>query len=172
MILFKAANAKYIGSFKDYHKTGSFRDGARWNSAGTPVMYFSSNIQNAMLELANYQPDPVIANAINVMGVFEAPALRLHQVTPVELPDGWSTPYPPLAAQELGDRYLSDDRYDGFVVPSCTINTDLAQSPYNEIRDCVYANVVLNPESDAVQRIVLQDTFSPIYSARMSNSRK
>lgn len=171
MILFKTANAKYIGSFMDYHKTGSFRDGARWNSPGTPVMYFSSNVQNAMLELANYQPDPVIANAINVMGVFETPALRLYQMTPEELPGGWSDPTYPLAAQELGDKYLNDERYDGFVVPSCTMNVDLAQSPYNEVRDCIYANVVLNPESEAVSRIQLKETFSPIYSARMFSAQ-
>lgn len=169
MILFKAANAKYIRLFKDYHKTPSFRDGARWNSASTPVMYFSSNIQNAMLELANYQPDPTIANAINVMGVFESPPLRLYHMTPHELPLGWSDTGPSVKAQKLGDSYLSDDRYDGFVVPSCTINKELAESPYNEIRDCVYANVVLNPESRAVRRIELRETFQPIYSSRMFN---
>jgi RES domain-containing protein len=169
LILFKTANANYIGGFKDYHKTRSFKEGARWNSAGTPVLYFSSNVQNAMLELANYQPDPVIANHINVMGVFETPALRLYMMTPEELPQGWSDAAAPLAAQELGDKYLNDDRYDGFVVPSCTMNVDLAQSPLNEVRASIYANVVLNAESDAVSRIQLTETFSPIYSARMFN---
>ncbi|SOB77200.1 RES domain-containing protein [Marinobacter sp. LV10R510-11A] len=172
MILFKSANKKFVDKLADYKKARSYREGARWNSASIPVQYFSSNVQNAMLELSNYMPDPLVANKLNVMGVYESPSLRLHHITPEELPDGWHLyPYP-SATQFLGDRYLLDERFDGFVVPSCAINTDLAESNHNEVRNCIYANIVLNPERPSVQQIRLMNYCSPIYSNRSFNGPK
>jgi hypothetical protein len=37
---------------------GSYRDGARWNSPGYPVLYFALSASTALLEMANYIPSP------------------------------------------------------------------------------------------------------------------
>ena len=166
MILFKAGHKDYVDKLDDYRKTRSFREGGRWNSPGTPALYFSSNVQNAMLELSNYLPDPVVANTVNVMGVFQTPPLRLIHLRPDDLPSGWHQyPYP-TQTQITGDRYLLDENYDGYVVPSCAINHDLAESTYNDVRQSIYANVVVNPERQAIQEAFLLTKHTPIYSAR------
>ncbi len=123
-----------------------------------------------MLELGNYQVDPLVANALSVIAVFEAPALRLYSVEPHELPDNWHIYPRGPQTQRLGDTYLLNDHYDGILVPSCTINTELAASPLNEVRQSIYANVVLNAERDAVKCIKLKSMHSPIYSDRLFNS--
>ncbi|OEE38330.1 hypothetical protein A1QO_02825 [Vibrio genomosp. F10 str. ZF-129] len=169
MILFRALHKRYVSQWNEYDKGSSFKDGARWNQANTPVMYFSSNVQNAMLELANYATTPTIANGLFVIGAFECTALRLKELDPKMLPNGWEQ-YPfHIATQDYGSTILHDDDYDGLVVPSCAINTTLASSPHNEVRRSLYANVILNPEKPAFKTMKLMDTFEPIYSNRMFN---
>lgn len=167
MILFRALHKQFVDNWSAFEKSSSFLNGARWNLAGTPVIYMSTNVQNAMLEMGNYMPSPAVANALNVMGVFESPSLRLYELRPEELPNNWEQ-YPFVeGTQELGSRILLDDHYDGVIVPSCTINNELAHSPHNDVRRCNYANAVLNPSKPSVANMRLLDTYSPVYSSRM-----
>ncbi|MCG9579814.1 RES family NAD+ phosphorylase [Vibrio tubiashii] len=167
MILFRALHKKYVDSWNDYEKGSSFKEGARWNLAGTPTMYFSANVQNAMLELTNYAPTPKMANGLFVMGVFECPSLRLKEVQPENLPTGWEQ-YPfHKDTQQYGSDVLLNNDYDGLIVPSCAINTELAASLHNEVRRSLYANIVLNPEKETVKKMTMVDTYTPVYSNRM-----
>ncbi|WP_108651228.1 RES family NAD+ phosphorylase [Dongshaea marina] len=166
MILFRAQHKRYLDSWQDYEKGNSYKNGARWNLPGTPVLYMSSNVQNAMLELSNYAPSPKVANLMFCMGVFESPSLRLYEIRPEELPKGWEQ-YPALkATQEFGSEILEGKQYDGLIVPSCTMNDRLVRSPHNEVRRSTYANVVLNPTKKAVKDMTLLDSHSPLYSKR------
>lgn len=169
MILFKSGHPDYIGQWHAHHLTRSFKKGARWNSARTPVLYFSSNSQNAMLELANYAASPQIANAVNVMAVFGiSDELSLYPVTPGELPDGWNDPHGPFIMQQFGDSILNDSAFDGLIVPTVTIADDLVRHPSNAVRDTAYANIVLNPTRPRVSdTLSLISIHKPIYNAKM-----
>jgi RES domain-containing protein len=167
MILFKTIHKDYVSTWSDYTKTSSFRQGARWNNANIPVMYTSSNAQNAMLEIANYVPSPKMVNQLYRMAVFEFPELRLHTIEPVELPTRWHGESHEQAAKDLGEKYLLDTRCDGIKVPSATINRDVATHSVNTIRSSVYANVIVNLERIGLDRIKLIDSFSPIYPHSM-----
>lgn len=169
MILFRALHKQYIPSWGDYEKGSSYKHGARWNQAGTPVIYFSLNPQNAMLELSNYAPSASLANGLFAIGVFESPSLRLKEVQPEDLSQDWEHyPFHP-DTQRYGSDVLLNDAYDGLIVPSCAINTELASSAHNEVRRSVFANVVMNPEKEAAKKMTLMRTYSPIYSNRMFN---
>ena len=167
MILFKAIQKAHVSTWKNYQKTSSYRKGARWNSAGVPVMYTSSNAQNAMLEIANYMPNPKTVNAVYDIAAFEFPELRLHSIEPNELPLEWHETRHADGLKSLGDKYLTEPQYDGIVVPSATINRDIATHPINALRQSVYANVLVNLLTVGISRIKLIDSFSPIYSANM-----
>tara|TARA_Y100001963_G_C6649168_1_gene384844 strand:+ start:89 stop:610 length:522 start_codon:yes stop_codon:yes gene_type:complete len=167
MILFKVIQKNYVGTWADFQKTSSFRNGARWNSSGVAAMYTSVNPQNAMLEIANYLGTPKLVNAMYVMCVFEFPSLRLHHLTPEELPADWYSVSKPDSAKKLGDSYLNNTNIDGIVVPSVTINQSIAMHPLNEVRAATYGNVVVNIETIGVDKIRLVDRFSPIYSSSM-----
>lgn len=167
MILFKAIQKAHVSSWDDYQKTSSYRDGARWNSAGMPVMYTSSNAQNAMLEIANYMPNPKTVNAVYDIVVFEFPELRLHYIEPSELPKEWHEEGHADVLKTIGDSYLSHKDFDGIVVPSATINRDIATHPINAVRRSVYANTVVNLETIGLDRIAVTGNFSPVYSSKM-----
>lgn len=170
MILFKTIHKDCVATWQDYRKTTSYRVGARWNNAGVPAMYASSNAQNAILEIANYMPNPLQVNALFRLAVFEFPSLRLHQIEPRELPGNWHGFSQPKRPKLLGDTYLKSPKYDGIVVPSATINRDVATHSVNAIRESVYANVVVNLETIGLSNIKLIDSFSPVYSQSMFTS--
>lgn len=167
MILFKTVKNDYINTWDKYHLTSSFRDGARWNLPGTPVIYLSSNVQNAMLEIANYVPDPRMVNAHYSVVIFEVPELSIHTIEPKELPTDWDSDSHQLSTQILGTQYLSDPEYGSILVPSATINSQIAAHRVNSIRVCVYANVVLNPEVIGLTNIQVREVIAPVYSSRM-----
>ena len=167
MILFKAIQKAHVSSWKSYEKTSSYRDGARWNSAGMPVMYTSSNAQNAMLEIANYMPNPKAVNAVYDIVVFEFPELRLYSIEPNELPEEWHDGRQVDALKAIGDSYLSNKDFDGIVVPSATINREIATHPINAVRRSVYANTVVNLATIGLDRISVTGKFSPVYSSKM-----
>ncbi|WP_141193250.1 MULTISPECIES: RES family NAD+ phosphorylase [unclassified Vibrio] len=170
MILFKTMRADLTDPSKllDYEKTSSFKYGARWNSQGTGALYFSSNVQNAMLELANYVDSPKMANVSSVVAVYElSDSVALHEIIPNQLNDDWNTyPYP-AQLQLFGDSLLKNPYIDGIIAPSISINDDIARSKFNAIRRSCYANIILDPTSSVMNTIRLIDTVKPIYSDRM-----
>ncbi|BFM18773.1 hypothetical protein R50073_49560 (plasmid) [Maricurvus nonylphenolicus] len=167
MILFKIIHKDFVSGWADYQKTGSFRNGARWNSPGTPVMYLSSNIQNAMLEIANYSISPRMANKLFRMAVFEFASLRLYEMSPEDLPVTWNADEHGTDTQEIGDKLLSSDSYDGFMAPSAAINNDIVRHPLNDVRRSAYGNVIVNIEKYGQDKAELIDSYSPIFSQRM-----
>lgn len=170
MIVFRTVAQEYapVDKMLDYFKSSNFRNGARWNSAGTPALYLSTNVQNAMLELANYVDDPLSVNLSSVIAIYQIDdGLRLEDIKPKDLKGDWNTyPYP-VSLQRLGDSILTSNDYDGLIAPSIAINDDVARSKINAIRQSCYANLIINPSSDIAKSIKLIDTCNPIYSDRM-----
>jgi len=156
-----------VKTWAEYHKTGSFLNGARWNSSGTPAMYLSLNIQNAMLEVANYSVSPKMANKLYRIVVFEFSSLRLYEVAPEELPVNWNSDTHGSETQIIGDKLLISEEYDGFIAPSAGINNEIVEHSLNEVRRAAYANVIVNIEKYGHGRVVLIDDYSPIFSQRM-----
>lgn len=175
MIVFRTVAKEYapVDKMLDYVKSSNYRNGARWNSSGTPALYLSTNVQNAMLELANYVDSPVHANLSSVIAVYKLDdEIRLHEVVPAELQDDWNTyPYP-SELQKLGDGILLNKAFDGLIAPSIGINDAVARSKYNTIRKSSYANLIINPNKDIAKSITLIELCDPIYSDRMFKGKK
>ena len=56
MRLFRICHVRYL---EDLRGLGaSYRDGARWNEPGFPIIYFAETPSVAMLEMAHYLPSP------------------------------------------------------------------------------------------------------------------
>ena len=102
--------------------------------------------------------------------VFQFPELRLHSIDPKELPVTWNSNAHDLETQNLVIKYLSNNKeYDGVLIPSTTINGDIATHPVNTIRHCVYANVAVNILSIGLSNIKVLHAYSPVYSNRIFN---
>jgi len=120
MRLYRIAPTRFL---QDSQGLGaSYRDGARWNQPGQPVLYFALSAATALLELANYLPSPRLIPPSYRLGIYEFPnTLRYHTLPDGELPDDWAAfPYP-TSTQELGGDWLTRGKEVGLLVPSAAV---------------------------------------------------
>ncbi|MDD9984143.1 MAG: RES family NAD+ phosphorylase [Gammaproteobacteria bacterium] len=69
MRLYRICHVRYL---QDLRGLGaSYRDGARWNEPGFPVVYFAETPSVAMLEMAHYLPSPRLVPPGYRLGVYE-----------------------------------------------------------------------------------------------------
>lgn len=101
---------------------GAALKGARWNSIGVELIYTAGNRSLAMAEVA----------------------VPLRKVTLSELPADWSTFPHPTSTQEIGDRFVSENRYGILQIPSAVTYGDY--------------NILINPNHSEFKRIKILDT--------------
>jgi len=71
MKLYRICPEQYL---KNYTGLGaSFKNGARWNNKGIPVLYFALSPSVAMLEMANYLPSPRFVPKSYCLGEYNLP---------------------------------------------------------------------------------------------------
>ncbi|MGB7547092.1 MAG: RES family NAD+ phosphorylase [Terracidiphilus sp.] len=131
---------------------GARRFGGRWNSPGVPMVYASSSLALAAMELfvhlePNQQPDDLVAIAARLPE--GEPARRLE---PGELPEGWWTDdFAPLRA--LGDRWIREKSSLAIEVPSAALRMEW--------------NVLVNPTHPAIAEIRVEAPQPFRFDARM-----
>lgn len=158
MQLYRICPDRYL---EDYSGLGaSFRDGARWNVKGSPVIYFATSASLAMLELANYLPSPRLVPPHYRLGIYTLSGrVKVDTWRVSDMPDDWNQyPYP-ISTQQIGTAWLKMRKRLALRVPSAAVPGGL--------EECL----VVNPLHSAVNQIKLVDTKSNIYSERIFHSR-
>lgn len=133
----------------------SYKDGARWNSKGYPVLYFALSPATAMLEMANYLPSPRLVPADYRLGVYELPDTAVITELPDEqLPGDWAVyPYP-TSTQQIGDKWLSNGDASALLVPSTAVSRGLEKI------------AVVNPAHPDSKKIHLVEAVTELYNQR------
>ncbi len=141
---------------EDYTGLGaSYRDGARWNRAGQPVLYFALSSATALLEMANYIPSPRLVPASYRLGIYELPDRLVTYVLPdVSLPNDWAAfPYP-MATQDIGGDWLDAGKEVALLVPSAAVPKGLEKI------------AVINPRHTGCSKIKLIESTPDLYNER------
>ncbi len=131
---------------------GARRFGGRWNSRGVPMVYASTSLALAAIELfvhlePNQQPDDLVAIAA-VLPEGE-PALRLE---PEKLPHNWWTgDFEPLRA--IGDKWIHEKNSLAIEVPSAALRMEW--------------NVLVNPLHQAIAELKIEAPQPFRFDARM-----
>jgi RES domain-containing protein len=131
---------------------GARRFGGRWNTPGVPMVYSSSSLALAAMELfvhlePNQQPDDLVSIAALLPG--GEPALRLE---PRELPPRWWTDeFEPLRA--IGDLWIREGKSLAIEVPSAALRMEW--------------NVLVNPLHPAIAEIKIEKPQAFQFDARM-----
>lgn len=131
---------------------GARRFGGRWNSRGVPMVYCSSSLALAAIELfvhlePNLQPGDLVSIAADLPS--GEPARRLE---PADLPpEWWSDDFEPL--RKLGDGWLREKQSLAMMVPSAPLHTEW--------------NVLVNPLHPAVKKIIIDAPQPFHFDARM-----
>jgi RES domain-containing protein len=131
---------------------GARRFGGRWNSPGVPMVYASSSLALAAIELfvhlePNLQPADLVAIAAALPD--GEPAERLE---PGKLPpDWWKDEFEPL--RELGNAWIREQRSLAMEVPSAALRVEW--------------NVLVNPLHARVAEIKVEKPQPFHFDARM-----
>jgi RES domain-containing protein len=150
MQIWRICRAKFAG--EAFSALGARRFGGRWNSPGTPMVYASSALALAAIELfvhlePNLQPGDLVAIAASLPK--GEPAQRLG---PADLPaNGWTDDIAPLRA--IGDAWIRDKTSLATQVPSAALRAEW--------------NVLVNPLHPAIAQIEIEAPQPFHFDARM-----
>lgn len=132
--------------------SGARMYGGRWNSRGVPMVYASSSLALAAIELfvhlePNQQPEDLAAIAATLPG--GEPARRLE---PKDLPRNWgSNNFEPVRA--IGDKWIREKSSLAIEVPSAALRMEW--------------NVLVNPLHPAAAKIKIEKPQPFRFDARM-----
>lgn len=153
MRLFRICSERYL---EDYSGLGgSYRDGARWNEAGVPVLYFALTPAVALLEMGNYLPSPRLVPKAYRLGIYELPDnIECDEVSEEDLPADWPFyPYP-SSTQAIGTQWLEKCLKPILLVPSCAVPAGMEKI------------AVLNPLHPGCKALHLVDAPAELYNRR------
>ncbi len=120
MRLYRISPIPYLENYQG--RGAAYQDGARWNRAGLPVLYFALSSATALLEMANYLPSPQLIPDNYRLGIYEVPDTAPFYTLPdKELPGDWALfPYP-LSTRTIGGNWLDTGNELGLLVPSSAV---------------------------------------------------
>ena len=150
MRIWRICRARYAAEAFSGH--GARRFGGRWNTPGVPMVYASSSLALAAIELfvhlePNQQPDDLVSIAAELPK--GEPASRLE---PDKLPASWWTDdVEPLRA--LGDKWIRDATSLAIQVPSAALRVEW--------------NVLVNPLHEKIAQVKIESPQPFHFDARM-----
>ncbi len=154
MRLYRIAPERHL---ENYQGLGaSYKDGARWNRPGQPVLYFALSPATALLEMGHYLPSPKLTPQDYRLGIYELPDdVQLETVDEHILPEDWAKyPYPD-STQMLGGDWLEKAKALVLLVPSAAVPQGLEKI------------AVINPQIRDVDKIKLIESTSNLYNDRL-----
>ena len=131
---------------------GARRFGGRWNSPGVPMVYASTSLSLAAIELfvhlePNLQPDDLVSIAATLPLGEPAQRLGLGKLPPA----WWTDDFEPLRA--IGDAWIRDKTSLAIEVPSAALRSEW--------------NVLVNPLHPALSEITVEKPQPFHFDARM-----
>lgn len=132
--------------------TGAQITGARWNSAGRPVIYAADSFAGAILEILAHALRPRTLPGPHHAVRIDVPEDLVETLDPAALP-GWEAKGSP-EARAFGDRWLEERRSAVLVVPA------LPARPVGH-------NVLVNPDHPDVVRITVSSPFAVPWDERL-----
>lgn len=109
---------------KTRHKASAFTgegarlNGGRWNSPGKAVVYTSSSLSLATLEVLVHLEDPEVLANLFSWASLEIPPDMLETLQPETLPAGWNDHESNRISRPIGDSWLRTMRSAALAVPS------------------------------------------------------
>jgi RES domain-containing protein len=151
MKIWRLCRAPYAA--EAFNGEGARRFGGRWNSRGVPMVYASTSLALAALELfvhlePGQAPDDLVC--ISALLPEGEPARTLN---PADLPPAWWTSSAAPAIRELGDAWIASRSSLALLVPSVPIRAEW--------------NVLVNPFHPRIAELKIDPPQPFVFDARM-----
>ncbi len=143
MILYRVTSSKYINRWTDaLSGEGSFRGGGRWSSVGTRMVYSSTTLSLAALEvLVHCNKQNYLASRIMIR--FSLLDQFIQELALQNLSPDWKSIPESVVTQRLGDSFIQTSSALGLIVPSATLPTTNVEE----------RNVLLNPNTELLSHL-------------------
>ena len=125
MIVFRLSKLQYAN---DLTGRGAEKAGGRWNSKGTAVVYTGESRALCTTEIAVHTPLGNIPLDYVIVALDIPNSIAVREVKPNELPADWKSIPHSHSTQEIGDAFVSDEKFAVLKVPSAVV-----QGEYNYI---------------------------------------
>ncbi|HEY9594614.1 MAG TPA: RES family NAD+ phosphorylase [Spirochaetia bacterium] len=130
--------------------------GGRWNSPGQRVVYTSSSLSLAVLEIMVHLGDySTLLRSYTYIPV-EIPSDLVSTCDPASLPTGWNDAAPSVASQLVGDSWIADQRSVVLAVPTVLVPDEL--------------NYLINPDHPDFHRISIGSAHELVVDPRLIKS--
>lgn len=105
MIVYRIAKKQFLN---DLEGTGARIAGGRWNSKGRAIVYTSSSISLAMLEVLVHLPVSILPPAMGIAEIMIPEELKIHKIKVASLATNWRDFPSPDHLKTIGDRWVED----------------------------------------------------------------
>lgn len=150
MRVFRLSKSKY--SF-DLSGKGAEMAGGRWNSKGKAVLYTSQSRALCTAEIAVHTPLGNIPTEYELVEITIPDGVEVKQIEISDLPSDWKSIPHSHATQEIGDKFLSENKFLVFKVPSAVVQGDF--------------NFLINPVHKQFHEVEITLTESFDFDARL-----
>jgi RES domain-containing protein len=125
----------------------------RWHDAGLPVVYTSSTLSLAALEILVHVDIDLVPDDLVSIEIEAPDQLQVEELTEPDLPRGWFRTPAPAALRKIGSEWLRSGRTPFLRVPSAVIRHE---------RNCL-----INPEQREAARIKIVSTGKFVFDRRL-----
>lgn len=121
MELFRLTRTKFSKSLSG---KGAAEKGARWNSNGIEMIYTAANRSLAMAEVAVHFTLATLPTDYLMMTIFVPDDIAIKKLKISELSSDWNEFPHPISTQKIGDKFIRENKYCVFQVPSSVTKGD------------------------------------------------
>lgn len=118
MIVFRLGREKYKN---DLSGKGAEISGGRWNSKGIAMLYTGQNIALCTTEIAVHTPLGIVPKDYHLVEIEFPDSIKIQTINPKDLPSDWKDFPHPHFLQEIGNRFISENKYLVMRVPSAVV---------------------------------------------------
>lgn len=124
---------------------GAAKKGARWNSAGTEIIYTAASRALAMAEVAVHLTAATLPDNYFMVSIYLPDNISLQKIGIAQLPANWNV-FPHIATtQQIGDNFIKAARHWLLKIPSTVVQGDY--------------NILINPSHSEFSKIKIIDAI-------------
>lgn len=141
MIVYRLSREKYC---KDLSGKGAEMAGGRWNSKGIAMVYTSESRALCLAEIAVNLPIGMIPKDYCLSEIQIVENAEIQLVEEIQLTEDWNSFPHSSATQDIGDKFISENKYLVLKVPSAVVQGDY--------------NYLINPNHSQFNKIEIINT--------------
>jgi len=121
MIVYRLAKSKYSNGLSG---KGAEKTGGRWNSKGVEMVYTSESRALCTAEIAVHIPLGIMPKDFKLISVEIPDSIKIFELSVNDLPKDWNSIPHSGKTQELGDKFIRENKHTVMKVPSAVVQGD------------------------------------------------